>query len=497
MVWVVCLAARHGSAAEEAAKVMIDFSRTLRAWDGFGLNYIEAGHTADPEKDYEDYGGFSRLSEAKRQEIMDLLYGPLDPKQPDHGLRLGLHKIFLDPHHQSAPDAPFVGANRITEMSRYFMWEAAKRLKARGQRMEVLTTYYGAPAWATSTGKFHWRDINPERMRDLADYMSKWVVYLRREVKERGFEDVLRISAVGVTNEGEFPERWNDDGSPKPGNDYNLFWPTTTLAKFLPVLAASLKDHGVGDALIMPTETGGWDFFAMTRMGDPVASTLLRDPAARASIGIIGSHSFGPSTGPGAAALGMFRGVKGEDLRAWTTSHDWRTGDLALAESTRVQVREIGVNGIITWAATKRVADWQRYTNRPPNPQCAVLVNDDGTTRIQSGYYFLKHTSLAGQPGMAVAWLEERPSRGVRALAFSGARSGQADAFVLMNPTAGPLPVEVQISGSAAKGFRTVRTVEGLPEGEVWRQLGATLRGADGVLRYLAPARSITTFFAE
>lgn len=484
------------AAPAPAGQIAIDFGITIRTWDGFGVNYIEGGHTADPEREYEDYGGFSRLSESQRQQVMDLLYGPLHGDPADVGLGLALHKIFLDPHHQAAPDGAFVGPSKSTEMSRYFLLEAAKRLKARGRTLDVLTTYYGVPAWATTTGRFHWRDVAPERYEPLAAYMAKWIVYLRRDLLGAEFANTVRVRAAAVTNEGEFPERWNEDGSPKPATDYNAYWPPAALAKFLPILKAALERHGVGDIKIMPTETAGWDYLGITRGGERIASTLLGDAAARASIGIVGGHSFGPSGAPGAHAVGLFRGALGEHLQAWTTSHDWKTGDLVFAESTRRQLYEVGATGVITWAVTKRVAAWEFYTNRPANRQCAVLVNDDGTMTIQSGFYYYNQATRAGQPGMAVAAVDERRGGGVRAMGFARNGTAHPDAFVLINPGAGEVRLEVALTGTEATVFEGFRTVgDGRREGAA--PIGAIPLGAQQTIRYTAPAQSVTTFIAR
>ena len=73
----------------------IDFDKVLNQWDGFGVNYVETAQTRDYEKDAQEYGGFSTLSEEKRQEIIDLTFG-------EDGLKPGVVKMFLDPFHQKA-----------------------------------------------------------------------------------------------------------------------------------------------------------------------------------------------------------------------------------------------------------------------------------------------------------------------------------------------------------------------------------------------------------
>jgi len=476
--------------------VAVDFGTAIRTWDGFGLNYIEAGHTNDPVKDYEDYGGFSRLSETQRQKVMDLLHGSLDSSKPDEGLQIGLHKIFLEPHHQSALDAPFVGASASTPMTRYFLQETLKRRKARGAGLEIVTTYYGAPAWATARILPHWRDPHPERLTALAGYMANWVEFLRSDMIGATYAPTARVRYVSVTNEGEDFTRWNDDGSVKPGKDYNLYWSSKKLAAFLPVLRTELDRQGLSDLGIMPCETSGWDGLEEAH-GDKIAATLLADPQAMKSIGIIGGHSFGASGDPGARAVAAFREKLGPQLRAWTTSHDWRKGDTASIESIRSQIYLIGVTGVITWAATKLPSEWQRYTGRPPNEQCCVLVKADGTFVIQSGYYFYKQVSRAGQPGMSVATVKHGTQGSIRLIAFGRNGTIHRDAFVVINTGKTSAASEIVLQGTSATRWSPFRTRDALAEGEAFKPLGEMTGEPGGILRYDAPPKSVTTFFAQ
>ena len=41
----------------------VDFSKRIRDWDGFGVNYVEAAQTRDYRADPQEYGGFSLLIE--------------------------------------------------------------------------------------------------------------------------------------------------------------------------------------------------------------------------------------------------------------------------------------------------------------------------------------------------------------------------------------------------------------------------------------------------
>jgi len=487
----------EGHPGEKPALLKIDFGAGLRTWDGFGLNYVESAHSADPETDYEDYGGFSTLPEASRQQIMDLLYGSLGASDPDKGLRVSLHKIFLDPFHQLTANGPFVGPSTSSRMSRYFLVEAAKRLRTRNRSMDLVTTYYGVPAWATTARIFLWRDVDPARFEPLAEYMADWISYLRSELLGSAFTGTVDPRYASLTNEGESARRWNADGSPQPKRDYNAYWPARSIAEFLPVLANTLQRHGLDGIRLMPCETAGWDWLDVTTEGDPIAEALLADPVARRHIGVLGGHSFSRSGPVGAAVVARFRREFGDGLRAWTTSHDWRKGDVGFAEHTRRQIYEIGVTGIITWAATKRLSDWERYTGRPANPQCAILIKDDGTTQVQSGYYFYKQFTWAGQPGMSVAAVDDRAAGGLTAAAFGSNGTRHPAAFVVINPKSEGRVVRIVLAGGDSQEFQAFRTCDGLAEGEAFKNIGIHSADATGAMLYHAPAKSATTFLAK
>ena len=96
-------------------KALVDFSQKLREWDGFGVTYVETAQTRtlrDYEADPQDYGGFSALSEADRQAILDMIFG-------DDGLKPGLAKMFLDPFHQEEPGESYKWDRKVIEMNAY------------------------------------------------------------------------------------------------------------------------------------------------------------------------------------------------------------------------------------------------------------------------------------------------------------------------------------------------------------------------------------------
>jgi hypothetical protein len=97
MVWFASTAGAQWEIMD-AARGEVDFSKQLQPWDGFGFNYVEVPQTLDYDKDPQEYGGFSLLTEAERQRICDLVFG-------EDGLKPGVVKMFFDPFHQKAPGA--------------------------------------------------------------------------------------------------------------------------------------------------------------------------------------------------------------------------------------------------------------------------------------------------------------------------------------------------------------------------------------------------------
>ena len=54
-------------------RTQVDFSKKIRDWDGFGVNYVEAAQTRDYATYPQEYGGFSLLTETERQGIIALI----------------------------------------------------------------------------------------------------------------------------------------------------------------------------------------------------------------------------------------------------------------------------------------------------------------------------------------------------------------------------------------------------------------------------------------
>ena len=215
--------------AEAPIRATVDFSETIREWDGFGVNYVETAQTRDYAKDPQEYGGFSLLTKQERQRIIEMIFG-------EDGLKPGLLKMFYDPWHEPENDN---GDPRQIDMSRFdhttttkwlrhFAQEGLKLTRTRGGDLTIITTLYGPPAWTTKQRFVRGRDLDPAIKEEVAEYMISWVNYLREVEK-------LPVKFVSLHNEGEDFVRWPEDGSTadKPSHDYNMFWPPEQVADFL------------------------------------------------------------------------------------------------------------------------------------------------------------------------------------------------------------------------------------------------------------------------
>ena len=132
----VLLLTAGACAAQTPIQATVDFSQHVRAWDGLGVNYVETAQTRDYAANPQEYGGFSLLTEPERQQIVDLIFGP-------DGLKPGLLKMFLDPHHQGTVKTEKFDHTTSTRWLRYFAKEGLKKTRVRGGELTIITTLYG------------------------------------------------------------------------------------------------------------------------------------------------------------------------------------------------------------------------------------------------------------------------------------------------------------------------------------------------------------------
>lgn len=459
---------------ESSVEVSVNFAHHLRAWDGFGVNYVEACQTRDYGDRPQDYGGFRTLSQDKRERILDLTFGP-------DGLKPALVKMFLDPF-QEGMTKPQDGESArfdhetTTKWMRYFVREGLKRTRARGADLQIVTTMYGPPPWTTKQKFMRGRDLDPAEKEAVAQYMISWVKYLRDVEK-------LPVKYVSLHNEGDGFNRWPADGSTAgaPSHDYNLWWPSSQVVDFLRFMRPMMDREGLQDVGLTPGETSNWETF-----GRWYAYFIQTDPLALKNVGLITSHGFG--MGPqsnnslGVDLLHLTR----PDLHAWTTSMSFGKMDLSFVEMVRQNIYASKVNGLIPWAYIQ-TDDW---TGGDPNPGTAFRVDGKGGYTIEQGYYLLKQLSRAGQPGMDVAEVAT-PDPNLQLIAFAANGTANPDAFVIFNLSEHSRPGRVRLSGTNARLFNAYIT----GPGKHYESLEA-IPVQDGVLECSVPPQAVVTFFA-
>ncbi len=458
----------------------VDFSKVLRDWDGFGFNYVEVPQTMDYDKDPQEYGGFSLLTEKERQEIIDLIFG-------DDGLKPGIVKMFFDPFHQKEPGGEF-DHETTTKWMRYFVREGLKKTRARGENFEIITTLYGPPPWATQQKFLRGRDLDPAQKYNLADYIIDWVDYLKTEEK-------FPVKWISLHNEGEDWMRWpvdGKDGNIGFGHDYNMFWPPEQVVDFLKFMRPMLDERELFDVGLTPGECTNWYRFSHWGYADAIAE----DPGALANLGMVVSHGF--YGGTYGRWFGEHRSVgidvireKRPNMHAWVTSTSWSKMDADNLKEHHGNIYTAKVNGIIPWAGIQRPAKW---VGGDPNPGCAINVDEEGNYTVRRGYHYYKQVSRAGQPGMGVAWTMAMDSE-MAVIGFSRNGTDNPDAFVLINIAQNDKTAAVKVKGGASKTYEAFRTTD--DETDLYNAMGDYDLNDDDVIFYQAPARSATTFFAK
>lgn len=431
----------------------VHFDRHIRRWDGFGVNYVETAQTRDYKSFPQDYGGFGTLSETQRQEILELIFGP-------EGLRPWIIKMFLDPFHEPANDnadpwsldVSKFDHTSTTRWMRYFVQEGVKRNRAQGRETEILTTLYGPPAWTTRQKIVRGRDMDPAMKEEVAEYMVAWVKHLREKEK-------LPVRYLSVHNEGEDFRRWPTDGSHGgyPHHDYNMYWHSSLVQQFMPLLRKMLDHHGLSDVFPTPGETSTWERF----INWGYAWALAEDPVALRSLGLITSHGFGTGAAFTSMGVDLLR-LKRPELKAWTTSMTWGRMDATFLSYIRSQIYSVGVNAVIPWACIQT----DTWVGGDPNPGTAIRVGRNGY-KVEPGYFYYRHATRIGQRGMAVAEVESGvPDVGLIAFASAGTR--HPDGFLIYNTSASRRDMVVRIGGTKASAFDAFETGPGVD----WRSLG-------------------------
>lgn len=479
---------------EPDSKAVVWFNGPLHAWDGFGVNYVEACQTRDYKAFPQDYSGFSFATDETRKQVLELIFGV-------DGLRPALTKLFLDPFHEGLTKRsndnsdPFVlnmsgyDHESTTRWMRYFNTEGQNMMKQWGGSLTAIATLYGPAPWMTKQKYVLGRDVDPAEKFEIAEYMASWAKFLIEKEK-------INVKFFSLHNEGDAYYRWPRDGS-NPGEDhrdYNMYWPAEQVVDFLKVSRNVFDRHGLKSVLLTPGETQTW--YRFDKWG--YASAIVNEPEALKSLGLITSHSFTVIDQPNSIFYGDFRSVgqdlireKKPEIHTWVTSRPWGKGPQFIDNISR-DIYECKANGLIPWALVSGAGQWltsKGFTDG--SMEVAFLINRDGSLEILDGYYYYKQVSRAGQPGMHVAQVECYDPA-ITVLAFSGKSSKHRDAFVLVNKSDIIKNVNITLKGTDKLRWTAFRT----SDTEKYLAL-PTLEGANGMLEYSCPANSVTTFFGE
>jgi hypothetical protein len=456
----------------------IDFNNRIRQWDGFGFNYVQTSMTPDYETWAQDYGGFSILSEEKRREIIELVFG-------DEGLKPGVIKMFLDPLHQETPYSGF-NHEKTTGWMVDFVKRGLRKTEERGDSLKVLTTLYSPPAWATVQKEIRGRDLDPEMKEPLVFYMVAWVNWLKKEG--------IPVKYLSLHNQGDKPYEFPSDGSSTLGyrTDYNAYWPPQQVVEFIKLTRRALDDKGLHDVGVTPGECSRWHYFD----DYGYASAIAADPDAMASLGLITSHGFHKA--PFSEWFGEQRSTGSDMLRAlrpglhaWVGSSSFLDMSATFAREVHGNIYTAKINAYIPWAGIQRPEHW---LGEEWNPGTAIRVEEDGTYRILRGYYYLKQLSRAGQPGTAVAKTMV-VDKYVKAIAFASDGSGNPDAFVIINLWEDQdKELGIEVKGAESVSFEAYRSNDA--GSDKYRSIG-DLPVEHRYSRYQAPARAVTTIFAK
>jgi hypothetical protein len=250
---------------------------------------------------------------------------------------------------------------------------------------------------------------------------------------------------------------------------------------FIKFMSPQLDALGLTEVSVTPGETTFWRRFYESGY----ASAIAEDLVAIKNLGLITSHGFGSTGQCCSAGIEVLREQR-PDLHAWVTSTSWSKMDVDFVNRMREHIYLDKVNAVIPWAGIQVVGKW---IGGDPNPGTAFRVYTDGTYEVLPGYYFYKHISRAGQPGMAVAKVISNDVN-LPLLAFSKNRTANPNAFAVLNLANGIEEVAIEVVGSSTGKFAAFCTSpfeNYVPRGT------CTLK--DGRLKFNLSSRSVTTFF--
>jgi hypothetical protein len=361
---------------------------------------------------------------------------------------------------------------------RYFVKNGYTTLQQNSNTMQIITTLYGPPGWATILDKINGRDLDEKKFDALAAYMVNWVSYLRNN-------EQLPVKYISIHNEGEDLYRWDLSGkySSLGEADYNAFWRPHQVSEMVRLLGIKLKEQELADVRPTNGEPTLWERFY--RHG--YAVDLFDNDSALKELGLITSHAFGDNSVDGNIHL---LHAKRPDLHRWTTSCTWGNMDVDFLKGFIDQIYNMKVNAIIPWACVQ-TSSW---VGGDPNPGTAIRINPDSTYSIQPGYWRYMHLTRIGKPGMSVAPVMKSPEKPFHHIvAFGKNETDNPDAFMILNTYMwASKSIKLKIDNSRYKKFIAYRTSHSLEE--KYKEIGLFKPDKDGYIEYNAPKRSVTTF---
>ncbi|MEX0324343.1 MAG: hypothetical protein AB3N63_19450 [Puniceicoccaceae bacterium] len=464
--------------AIEHIPASVDFADSLQLWDGFGFNYVETCQTRDYNEWEQDYGGYSLLNDKQKEEIAELVFGK-------NGLQVDIIKMFLDPWHQESPESGFDHTTTTSNMLR-FVEDGVSLARKENREIEVITTLYGPPIWATLQGHIGGRDLDTSKFKDLAEYMIDWAKFLR--------ERKIGVKYLSIHNEGEDFYRWtHDEGKQRLERfDYNAHWPPEQVNTFMKVLSKEVDRSGLNDLGVTNGEPSNWTRFHNWGY----AHALFSDKEAMAALDLLTTHGFinGDYTklsysNANGSTTSMLRSER-PDLHTWITSYAWGALDTRFIKMAYEHIYYAGVNALIPWAGIQEPTQWLEGDSLGN----AITVTEDGEYKVTRGYYLYKQLTSAGHRGMKVArTTAANPTANL--IGFSSNGTDHPDAFVLVsNIRIWGLPYAVEVKGSQYTRFRAYRTTE---DGkDLYKDIGL-FEVKDGRIVYDPPYGSVTTFIGQ
>ena len=393
----------------DGVPAIVDFSSPLRDWDGFGFQYTEVFQTSNFAEFAQDLGGFSVLSEKQQQEIAHLVFG-------EDGLKVALVSIPLDPFHQEKSNGKYDHA-RTTENMRSFVRQGLALTRSRGADLNLLTTLYAPPAYMTVQKAIKGRDLNHRYVEDLARYMVDWVMYLK---EREGFP----VGYLSLHAAGEAWQSWNGEGKARDETQpYSLYWPSDQLTSILRSLPAHLQQANLPDVQLTNGEPVSWNH--LHQWGHAYA--IANDAEALQHLGLITSQGKDRNQPDGQGIQLLKSG--NNDLHAWATAVDWGEMDESLAQTVYRQIYQAGVNAVIPQMGILRL---EHLLPKSSSVGAAILVDEDGTYQLTSGYHVYKQLSRAGQAGTSVVRTVVQDEE-LSLIGFGNNGTEHPDAFVLIN----------------------------------------------------------------